>query len=91
MRSQVSAVESAVAAASAAVAGDSSGTIPSTLTPACLKAVACCKAAMAKSAGLNATSAAQACNGVGLLSEDICSKQYESYKRAATMVGAICP
>jgi hypothetical protein len=90
MRSQVSAVESAVAAASAAV-GDSPGATPSTLTPSCGKAVACCKATMAKTAGPNAAAAEQACNGVGLLAEDICVKQYEAYKRAATVVGVTCP
>jgi hypothetical protein len=91
MRSQVSAVEAAVAAASAAVAGNSPGAAPSTLTPSCVKAVACCKSTMAKSAGANAAAAEQVCNGLGLLSDDICGKQYEEYKRAATVVGAICP
>jgi poly-gamma-glutamate capsule biosynthesis protein CapA/YwtB (metallophosphatase superfamily) len=91
LRSQVSAVESAVAAASAAVAANASGATPSALSPACVQAVACCKATMAKSAGANATAAEQACNGVALLSDDICAKQYEAYKRAATVVGAICP
>jgi len=46
---------------------------------------------MAKTAGANAAAAEQACNGVGLLSEDICTKQYEAYKRAATVVGVTCP
>jgi len=91
MRSQVSAVESAVAAASAAVAGETTGGAPVTLTPSCGKAVACCKATMAKTAGPNAAAAEQACNGVGLLSDDICAKQYEAYKRAATVVGVTCP
>jgi Flp pilus assembly protein TadG len=92
MRSQVSGAESAIAAAASAVAaGDSSATAPSTLTPSCAKAVACCKATMAKTAGANAAAGEQACNGIGLLSEDVCEKQYEGQKRAATVVGAICP
>ena len=90
MRSQVSAVESAVAAASAAAAGDPLAA-PSTLTPSCAKAVACCKVTMAKTAGANAAAAEQACNGVGVLADDICAKQYEAYKRAATVVGVNCP
>jgi len=90
MRSQVSAVESAVAAASAAVAGESP-TTPSNLTPNCAKAVACCKATMAKTAGPNAAAAEQACNGIGLLADDVCVRQYEGQKRAATVVGASCP
>ncbi len=93
MRSQVSAVESAVAAASAAVAGQASGApaSTSTLTPACGQAVTCCKATMAKTAGPNAVAAERACDGIGLLSDDICVKQYEAYKRAATVVGVTCP
>jgi len=91
MRSQVSAVESAVAAASAAVAGEPSAAAPTSATPTCAKAVACCKATMAKTAGANAANAQQACNGVAMLSEDVCAKQYEAYKRAAPLVGAICP
>jgi len=46
---------------------------------------------MAKTAGANAAAAEQACNGVAVLSEDVCAKQYEAYKRAATVVSAICP
>jgi len=89
MRSQVSAVESAVAAASAAAAGESPA--PSNLTPNCVKAIACCKATMAKTAGANAAAAEQACNGIGILADDVCLKQYEGQKRAATVVGASCP
>jgi hypothetical protein len=92
MRSQVSAVESAVAAASAVVAGDPSAATPTTTaTPTCAKAVACCKATIAKTAGSNASIAEQACNRVALLPENVCEKQYEAYKQAATMVSAICP
>ena len=92
MRSQVSSIESAVAAASAAAAGDgASPAVPSTLSPTCAKAVACCKATMAKTAAVSAAAAEQACNGIGLLSDDVCVKQYEGQKRAATVVGASCP
>lgn len=96
MRSQVSEIESAVAAASAAAAGDgaspgASPAVPSTLSPTCAKAVACCKATMAKTAAVSAAAAEQACNGIGLLSDDVCVKQYEGQKRAATVVGASCP
>jgi hypothetical protein len=91
MRSQVSALESAVAAASAAVTAGSP-TAP-TLTPSCLKSVACCKLTIAKTASASANPAAteQACNGIGLLPDDVCAKQYEGQKRAAAMIGAICP
>jgi hypothetical protein len=94
MRSQVNAIEAAVA--SAAAAGDSaapgaSPAAPSTLSPTCAKAVACCKATMAKTAAVSAAAAEQACNGIGLLSDDVCVKQYEGQKRAATVVGASCP
>lgn len=90
MQSQVSAVESAVAAASAAAAGETPAA-PSNLSPTCAKAIACCKATMAKTAGSNAATAEQACNGIGLLADDVCVKQYEGQKRAATVVGASCP
>lgn len=102
MKSQVDAVTSAVeAAASAAATGAEpgatpTGAIPTTATPtaatpSCAKAIACCKATMAKTGGANAAAAEQACNGVALLPEDICKKQYDAYKRAATVVSAICP
>jgi len=96
MRSQVSAIESTIAAASAAATADGASPgavpgLPATLSPTCAKAVACCKATMAKTAGANAAAAEQACNGIGLLSEDVCAKQYEGQKRAATVVGASCP
>jgi len=91
VRSKVSAVESAVAAASAAVAGDSTSAPPTTASAACVKAIACCKATMAKTAGANAAAGEQACNSIALLSEDVCQKQYDAYKRAATVVSAICP
>jgi hypothetical protein len=89
MRSQVSAIESAVAAASAAVSAGSP-TAP-TLTPSCIKAVACCKITIAKTASANAAAGEQACNGIGFLSDDVCARQYEGQKRAAAVVGAICP
>jgi len=87
MRSQVSAIESAVAAASAAVSAAS----PTTLSPSCIKAITCCKATIAKTSSANAAAGEQACNGLGLLSDDVCARQYEGQKRAATVVGAICP
>jgi hypothetical protein len=93
MKNQVDAVTSAVeaAAASAAASGAVPGAAPVAASPSCVKAIACCKATMAKTAGPNAAAAEQACNGVALLSEDICAKQYDAYKRAATVVSAICP
>jgi len=92
MRSQVDTLTSAVeAAASAAATGAATGAALPLASPSCAKALACCKATMAKTAGANAPSAQQACNGIGLLSEDICAKQYDAYKRAATVVSAICP
>jgi len=97
MRSEVNSYsESALAAASAAETGAvpgvaAPGATPIALTPSCAKAVACCKATMAKTAGANAAAGEQACNGIGLLSDDVCAKQYEGQKRAATVVGALCP
>jgi hypothetical protein len=46
---------------------------------------------MAKTAGANAAAAEQVCNGIGFLSENVCEKQYEDQKRAATLVGGTCP
>src|SRR6478736_6079727 len=96
VRSQASAIESAIAAASAPATGTgaSPGAVPgtpATLTPTCAKAVACCKANAAKAAGVNAAAVEQACSGIGLFTEDVCAKQYEGYKRAATVLGASCP
>src|SRR6478736_1554274 len=96
VRSQASAIESAIAAASAGATGTgaSPGAVPgtpATLTPTCAKAVACCKANAAKAAGVNAAAVEQACSGIGLFTEDVCAKQYEGYKRAATVLGASCP
>jgi len=92
MRSQADAMLSAAeAAASAAATGNAPGGVPISGTPMCAKAAACCKATMAKTAGPNAAAGEQACNGVLMLSEDVCAKQYEAYKRAATLVSATCP
>ncbi|MEO6599570.1 MAG: hypothetical protein ABIQ16_06830, partial [Polyangiaceae bacterium] len=91
VKSQVSDAETAIAAAASAGALSTALPTPATMSPTCAKAVACCQAVMAKTAGANAATGAQACNGIGLLSEGLCAKQYEGQRRAATVVGATCP
>ena len=91
MKSQVSAAETAIAAAASASPLGTALPAPTSMSPACAKAVACCQAVMNKTGGANAAAGAQACNGIGLLSEELCQKQYEGQKRAATVVGATCP
>jgi hypothetical protein len=91
MRGQVSDAETALASAASAATSGTAFPTPATLTPACAKAIACCKATMAKTAGANAAAGEQACNGIGLLSDEVCAKQYEGQKRTATVVGALCP
>ncbi len=90
VKSQVDSAEKAIAAASSAGVLGTALPTPASMSPTCAKAVACCQAVMAKTAAANAA-AAQACNGIGLLSEELCTKQYEGQKRAATVVGASCP
>ena len=91
MKGQVNDAETAIAAAASAGALGTALPTPASMSPTCAKAVACCQAVMSKTAGANAAAGAQACNGIGLLSEDLCAKQYEGQKRAATVVGASCP
>ena len=89
--SQVSAAESAIAAAASAGTLGTALPTPASMSPACAKAVACCQSTMAKTAGANSAIAAQACNAIGLQSDDLCQKTYDGYKRAAAVSGATCP
>jgi hypothetical protein len=91
VKSQVSAAETAIAAAASAGALGTALPTPATMSPTCAKAVACCQATMAKTAAANPALGTQACNGIGLLSEAACATQYESLKRTATALGATCP
>jgi hypothetical protein len=91
VKGQVNDAETAIAAAASASPLGTALPTPASMSPTCAKAVACCQAVMAKTAGANAAAGAQACNGIGLLSEGLCAKQYESQKRAASVVGASCP
>jgi hypothetical protein len=89
MKSRVSDAEQAIAnygAGGAGIAAPAAGAVSAT----CAKTIACCKAITGKTAGPNTALAAQACNGIGLLSDAQCTQQYNALKTSAVAVHASC-
>jgi len=92
VRNQANQAEQQIAAAASGVAaGVSAVNGGAAVSPACARAIACCKIVDGRSGGQNAELIERACGGLGALSDAVCAQQHDAQKRAATLLGLTCP
>lgn len=70
--------------------GASAGAPPQSSSPTCRQAVACCKTLLTKApsapSGLSGN-----CDALPTFSEEVCQRQLDAYRQAATLLGVTCP
>jgi hypothetical protein len=90
MKSKVNDAETAIANLAAGGTSPLAAPAPGSVSAACAKTIACCKAVTGKAAVGNPALVEQSCNGFALLSDAQCEQQYSSLKLSAAAVHATC-